>query len=728
MKTPSQIPVFSPSDNETKVREAFVFPLLKTLGYENEEIAPEVYLLFRHKESQDKADYIITKEHKYELPPNKLVVEVKNPTITLPDNLVLQQAQEYAFHPSVQASFILLVNGIELEIYSSIQSPPLHIASFKVQKLEQDWERLNSIIGAESLGSYFAGLKLDSPAGRGGYGQVFKAWNERLRRYEAIKVLLPNGEKADSWLHRFERGAQGLAALKHPYICEVYDINSYRGRPYYRMELIDGVNLTEFVTQNNLSLPERLLLFEKICEALLFAHQQEVFHCDLKPDNILVQSDGTPKLIDFDFCHINNRSVTFSSQIIATLAYMDPTIWGTDGDEPKRDHLADIFSTGLLLWSILTGKVLPMRWTTTYLINELSSSIPDNEDAMHLAHVIMECIQNDRRQRPQSVGELAKLLGLKEKRKSFESSMAGATNIFTPSSEKIAFQYHFRLWDNDKTIPSSTDFHTISKNLPNRPLTEREREFIFRAACEHWSVDYRIIFKEWAAEDLIRCAEAVLTDPTIEAMGKHKIADTSPARKAVGILRATDEYRLKNESEKVARFLLNFLVSGKHRELFHTILEDLSKLQCFKNPKSKLRHEATKMIIDMLKVRLPNASASSVSQIGKLLEKLDPKICGEDSEEVAKFIGEVATYPGMLNKAVLTLSCFESAYATDQFIALLKKYEEAPEFEAIALKAVGIGGKHKRPEAAQYLAERLDKLKDQSLIRAVKKLSTENIS
>ena len=721
-----QIPVFSLSDNETKVREALVFPLLKTLGYENEEITPEAALLFRHKDSPDKADYVVTKEHKFGLATNKLVIEVKRPSVPLPSDSVLEQAQEYAFHPSVQASFILLVNGIVLEIYSSIQNPPELITSFKVQELRENWKKLDSTVGAEAFGSYFAGLKLTSLVGKGGYGEVFKVWNEKLKRDEAVKVLLTGGEKANSWLHRFERGAQGLAALKHPYICDVYEVGSYRGRSYYRMEFVEGLNLTDFVNRHSLSLQERLTLFEKICEALTFAHQQRVFHCDLKPENILVQNDFAPKLIDFDFCHISSRSVTLSSQIITTLAYMDPTILRAENDQPTRDHLADVFSTGLLLWSTLTGKNLHMGWTPTYLVHELGIAVEES-DAKHLACVILECINGDRAQRPQSIEEIVKLLGLKDRRKTLESGIAGAVSIFSISNDKIVFEYYFRLWETDKTIPPSTDFERISKNLPGRTLTETEKEFVFRAACEHWGINYRTLFKGWSVEILIKCAEAVLTDLTVEASSRNKIADTSPARKAVSILSVADDYLSKHDSEKMARFLLSFLNSGRRKELFHTILDDLSKLQCFKQPKSKFKNETTELLINLIKIRLSSVTSSNVKNVGKLLEKLDPKICGEDTEEVVRFVSSLADYPVLLDKAVLTLTCFGSVYATDELIALLGKYKKSPEFEKIALRAIGVKGRYKRVEVAQYLNKDLSSLHDKELIHEIKKLLGQNL-
>ena len=403
------------------------------------------------------------------------------------------------------------------------------------------------------------------------------------------------------------------------------------------------------MTEQNIGFDERLDLFRKICEALSHAHSNDVVHCDLKPANVLVKSDGTPKLIDFDFCHTGGSSSTTLSQVVATIAYMDPTIWHSP---QNRDVLADVYSTGLLLWSILTGKELIPGWTPHSLMDELAGV---GHKAENLGNLILACLQENRSFRPKSIEAMTKLLNVTEWRMPLQGRLIGAVSNFTMSSPAREFEYHFRLWHQTGTLPVSTDFDRISKNIPQRALSDAEKEFLFRAACAHRSTKYRPMFKTWAVDDLIRCAAVVTGDPHINEANKGKLAETSPARKAIDILAATDEYRSRQDSEKVARFLLDLLRQGKVKNLFHTVLDDLPRLQCFKPKNSDLRREASEILMELIRLRLPKASRDSAKQIGKLLEKLDPQRCGADSKEVAHFIREVANYPAPLDKAIVTL-------------------------------------------------------------------------
>lgn len=692
------IPSFSESDNETRVRESLVAPLLRALGYADEDILVEFSVGLRDK-SVLRADYVIFSDHEFDLPPNKVVVEVKRPSVALSGPDVLDQARYYASHRSVQATHIILVNGLNLDVYEATGTMPRLIRSYEVSQLNEVWDDLYGVVGAPSLRRLFASVELIEPLGSGGYGRVFKAKHGKLGRLEAVKVLHPGAEQAASVLGRFERGAQGLAALEHPYICRVYDVNVYRERPYYRMELVDGVSVTKYVSDNSVSLEGRLDLFLKICEALSHAHSHGVVHCDLKPSNVMVKEDGTPKLIDFDFCHIGASSSTTLSQVVATIAYMDPTIWLTPGN---RDALADVYSTGLLLWSILTGKELVPGWTPHSLVDELGGM---GTEVGNLANLVLACIQENRSFRPQGVEAIKKLIGVREWRMPLQGRLLGAVSNFTTNSPAREFEYLYRLWQQTGSLPVSTDFDRISKNVPQRPLPEAEQEFVFRAACAHWSVKYRPMFKGWAVDDLIRCAAVVAGDPAIDEANKGKLAETSPARKAIDILAATDEYRAGSDSEKVARFLLDLLRGGKAKNLFHNVLDDLARLKCFRPKNAALRVEASEILMELVRSRLPKAGRDSAKQIGKLLEKLDPNRCGADSAEVAQFLREVARNEALLDKATTTLACLESPHATDVFVELLDDVRRTDAFERTALKALGVGGRHKRPAVAAYLSE-----------------------
>jgi serine/threonine protein kinase len=488
-----------------------------------------------------------------------------------------------------------------------------------------------------------------------------------------------------------------MAALEHSYICQVYDANVHMGRPYYRMELIEGLSLTDYVNTTKPSFDDRLKLFSKIAEALAYAHENGVVHCDLKPANIIVKPDGSPKLIDFDFCHIGASSSTTLSQVVATIAYMDPTIWRTP---LNRDVLADIYSAGLLLWSTITGKELVPGWTPHSLVTGLVE-FPSERD--RIAHVVLSCIQENRAARPQDIKSLLNLLGIIEWHTTLQSRLSGAVGSFSGSSPAHGFEFLFRLWEQTGYLPGSTDFDRIAMTLKDRTLSDAEKEFIFRAACEHWSVKYRSIFKGWATDDLTRLAAIVLADPDINAAGKGKIAETSPARKALDILSVTDEYGSKADSEKVARFILELLNGERLKNLFFTALDDLVRLKCFKPQNSDLRAEAARTLMRLIKVRLPNANRGALRQIGKLLEKLER--CANDNEEVIDFLQDLANQPPLLDKATITLSCFESVEATDALVSILEQQRGAEAFERIALKAIGVGGRYKRPAVARYLSE-----------------------
>ena len=705
---------FSEQDNETHIRETLVAPLLRRLGYVDEDIVEE-FPVGIHGGLRVKADYVVSTEHRFLLPRNTIVVEVKRPSISLALPGVLEQARLYASHRTVQATYIVLVNGLSLDVYSTFGPQPTLVRSFLIDNLEESWEELSDLLGDNSLTAHFAGVQILEAIGSGGYGQVFKAWNQRLKRHEAIKVLHPSFEQPSSVLRRFQQGARGLAALEHPYICQVYDVNVYQERPYYRMELVDGISLTEYVNARALLLPERMELFVKICQALAHAHKNNVAHCDLKPSNVLVKADGSPKLIDFDLCHMGAESSTTLSQVVATIAYMDPTIWHAP---QNRDALADIYSLGLLLWSTITGKDLVPGWTPHSLINALSDIGPEAELAGHL---VLSCIQENRAERPQDVETVMKLLGVTDWRVSMHGQLLGAVSSFTANSPARGFEFLFRLWQQTQSLPVATDFDRIAKSLPKRSLSDAEKEFVFRAACEHWSIKYRSLFKDWAVEDLIRSAEIVLNDPSINEAGKGKIAETSPARKALDILGATDEYASKQDSEKVARFLLNLLQGEKLKNLFFTALDDLVRLKCFKSANPELRVDASRILIKLIRSRLPNAGRGAARQIGKLLEKLER--CGIDSQEVIDFLSEVSNYPALLDKAAITLACFASAQATDAFIAILERIKGTDEFEKTALKAIGVTGRYKRPAVAKYLSElRSETIVSEDLRRAIESL------
>jgi non-specific serine/threonine protein kinase/serine/threonine-protein kinase len=199
--------------------------------------------------------------------------------------------------------------------------------------------------------------------GEGGFGVVFLAEQQQpVRRKVALKVLKP-GMDTRQVIARFEAERQALALMDHPNIARVLDGGqTAMGRPYFVMDLVKGLPITEYCDQNHLTLRERLELFRSVCQAVQHAHHKGIIHRDIKPSNVLVsRHDSTPvvKVIDFGIAKAMGQQLTDKTlftnlaQLIGTPLYMSPEQAGmSDLDVDTR---SDVYSLGVLLYELLTG-------------------------------------------------------------------------------------------------------------------------------------------------------------------------------------------------------------------------------------------------------------------------------------------------------------------------------------------------------------------------------------
>lgn len=204
---------------------------------------------------------------------------------------------------------------------------------------------------------------LEQKLGEGGMGEVWAGkQTEPVKRRVALK-LIKAGMDTRSVIQRFEQERQALAMMDHPNISKVLDggITADR-RPYFVMELVNGLPLTKFCDDAKLGIRERLELFVPICQAVQHAHQKGIVHRDLKPGNILVSIiDGkpVPKVIDFGVAKATSGRLTDESlstqfgAVVGTLEYMAPEQAGFSGED--IDTRADIYSLGVILYELLTG-------------------------------------------------------------------------------------------------------------------------------------------------------------------------------------------------------------------------------------------------------------------------------------------------------------------------------------------------------------------------------------
>ncbi len=216
---------------------------------------------------------------------------------------------------------------------------------------------------AEMPGHEIGRYKLLQKIGEGGFGVVYMAEQQRpVHRRVALKIIKP-GMDTHAVVARFEAERQALALMDHANIARVFDGGTTEtGAPYFVMELVKGVPITEYCDENQLSTDERLRLFITICQAVQHAHQKGIIHRDLKPSNILVTlHDGRPviKIIDFGVAKAINQQLTektlFTSygQMIGTPQYMSPEQAEMSGLDV--DTRSDIYSLGVLLYELLTG-------------------------------------------------------------------------------------------------------------------------------------------------------------------------------------------------------------------------------------------------------------------------------------------------------------------------------------------------------------------------------------
>jgi eukaryotic-like serine/threonine-protein kinase len=264
-----------------------------------------------------------------------------------------------------------------------------------------------------------------APLGAGGMGEVYRAHDARLGREVAIKVLPASFAADEERLRRFEQEARATGTLNHPNILGVYDLGSHDGAPYVVSELLDGDTLRARIGTSPLPHRKAIDYAAQIARGLSAAHEKGIVHRDLKPDNIFVTRDGRVKILDFGLAKISQSGAAIDAET-ALLAGAGPptaagTVLGTVGymsPEQVRgqavDHRSDIFSFGVVLYEMLTGRRAFRGDSAVETMNAILKEDPapvDGDQAQLLPpaldRIVLHCLEKNPEERFQSARDIA---------------------------------------------------------------------------------------------------------------------------------------------------------------------------------------------------------------------------------------------------------------------------------------------------------------------------------
>ena len=273
---------------------------------------------------------------------------------------------------------------------------------------------------ALTTGTKLGAYELQSLLGAGGMGEVYRATDRKLGRDVALKVLPGEMALDPERLTRFRREAKSLAQLDHPNIVTIYSVEESDGVHFLTMQLVEGLPLDRLICQSGLPVEQIIEIAEALADALAAAHEKGIVHRDLKPANVMVTSEGRVKALDFGFAkdvreaHPGDATMTSASRteigvVMGTSAYMSPE--QTSGR--PLDHRTDIFSFGVVLYEMATGKRPFDGASSAELVSSILRDTPPSVADVRpdlpsdLSRIIRRCLEKDPRHRMQTARDVS---------------------------------------------------------------------------------------------------------------------------------------------------------------------------------------------------------------------------------------------------------------------------------------------------------------------------------
>jgi serine/threonine-protein kinase len=258
-----------------------------------------------------------------------------------------------------------------------------------------------------------SGYDVQAILGHGGMGVVYRARHLRLDRPVALKMLLAGPYAGPEERERFQREAEAVAGLRHPNIVPLYDAGEVDGRPYFTMELVEGGSLAKKIAGMPQPARQSAALLMQVAGAIHFAHQSGIVHRDLTPANILLASDGTPKVTDFGLARRleGGSGLTISGVPMGTPSFMAPE--QVRGERGAVGPATDVYALGALLYDMLTGRPPFRAETSTGTLQQVLHEDPVSPSRLNpgaprdLATICLKCLSKEPRRRYASAAALA---------------------------------------------------------------------------------------------------------------------------------------------------------------------------------------------------------------------------------------------------------------------------------------------------------------------------------
>lgn len=274
------------------------------------------------------------------------------------------------------------------------------------------------------IGQTISHYKVLEKLGEGGMGVVYKALDTKLNRHVALKFLPPNVAEDIQQKARFVHEAQAISSLNHPHIATIHDVEEQGENHFIVLEYIEGGTLKQKTKQQQLDLRETLEYATQIADGLAYAHKKGIIHRDIKSDNVMITSEDRIKITDFGLAKLKGgANVTKTGSTVGTAAYLSPE----QARGEAVDHRSDVFSSGVVLYEMLTGE-LPFKAeheaALIYLILNEQPAVPsalDRRIPHRMDSVVMKMLEKDRSARYQNMDEVSR--ALQEVRTEMETSV-----------------------------------------------------------------------------------------------------------------------------------------------------------------------------------------------------------------------------------------------------------------------------------------------------------------